>query len=155
MAGAEYAPANIAEVVGCGEPLLRRTHGVSEVGQYNRIQDQGNRKHGGKPTWHSRRRPSVEKGNENQNGADGAEAEDAEQFALDAQDVAGDKLQSLKHRHEIPFGLDPDGSRLKGVGFFAQLCEVKSSESRKDAKSTKPTHQVTKEKIWHKGHDAL
>src|SRR5712691_4583873 len=108
-----------------------RAHGVAEIGQQEYIDYHHNADQSEPGARLSPCRTPVQKGDQEQEQTGHPKAENADHIAVNAEDMAGQILQRLKHEHEIPLGFDARWSGGKWIGFLAQLRREEGSQPGK------------------------
>jgi len=99
----------------------------------------------------------IEKRHQQQPDRREAEGDDPHHFSLDAQNVAGQQLQRVKHREEIPLRPYPCRHRCERVGFASELPGIKGGEGGEDGDGDIPQEHIPEDVIGEERHlpDAL
>ena len=83
-----------------------------------------------------------------------AESGEAEQFALEDPHVAGNQLERVELRQEIPFGADAGGSGGEGVGLFTEFPGKDGGQRAEQGQHAVPHHQFPQEEVGEELHVA-
>src|SRR5690348_9351506 len=68
------------------------------------------------------------------------EMQDAQNFAVQEKNLGGNEFERLKHKQEVPFGLDAGGGRGEGVGLASEAPGINGRESAEYAERDVPGH---------------
>src|SRR5271165_3682316 len=107
------------------------------------------RKHADSPDQHSATLTSLafEKREKDPNASSQSKSHDPEKFAINAPDLRGNELQTLKHEHEIPLRANSRRSGAKRIRFGSQFPRQPRRQSPENPQRDVPCHYFPQQEI--------
>jgi hypothetical protein len=125
---------------------------MPDDGECNQIEQGHDRKRREKRTRLAAACSPIEKRDDQKHQRRDAEPDDAEPLTFDAEDVAWQQLQRVKHREEVPLGSNSRRHGGKRVGLRPELPGIKRGERRQNGNDDVPGEYVTENVVRKKRH---